>query len=403
MSGGGFSQARLGRLHEIMAGHVAAGEMPGLVTLVSRGGEIEADAIGRLAFDSPAPMRQDTIFRIASLTKPVTAVAAMLLVEDCVLHLDDPVDAFLPELANRQVLRAIDSMLEDTVSATRPTTLRDLLTLRLGLGAIFAPPGKYPIQRALDEAGLSPGPVLPDMTADELMQRLGRLPLLYQPGERWLYNTGFDILGVLIGRASGMSFGEFLQTRIFAPLGMKDTGFSVPASKLDRLPAAYWRNPETDELQIFDRIEDSRWSMPARFESGAGGLVSTVDDMLVFGRMMLANGRYDDERLLSRPMITLMTSDQITPEQKAASAADSFPGFWDSHGWGFGVSIDTRCDDLASTPGHYGWYGGYGMSWYVDPAEELIGILMTQRVWDATGMPKVLLDFWTGTYQAIAD
>jgi CubicO group peptidase (beta-lactamase class C family) len=243
---------------------------------------------------------------------------------------------------------------------------------------------------------------LPTVPPDELMERYGNLPLLHQPGEKWLYNTGSDILGVLIARATDMTLGEFLQERIFDPLGMKDTAFSVPTSKRDRLPAAYWTNFESGEFEVFDPTHDSRWASPPAFESGASGLVSTVDDLFAFAQMMLGNGKFGNERLLSRPAIALMTTDQITPEQKAASASDFFPGFWDSNGWGFGVAINTRRDNLATTPGRYGWDGGYGTSWYVDPAEELIGILLTQRVWDAAG-PLPTFDFWTSAYQAIDD
>ena len=233
------------------------------------------------------------------------------------------------------------------------------------------------------------------------MKRFGSLPLVHQPGERWLYNSGSDILAVLISRVTGTSLGEFLRERIFAPLGMNDTAFSVPASKLDRLPSSYWTNFETGEFEVFDGVDDSRWASPPAFESGAGGLVSTVDDLLVFGQMMLNGGKYEGERILSRRSVELMTTDHISSEQKAVSGF--FPGFWDNHGWGFGVSVVTRRDDLAATPGRYGWDGGYGTSWYVDPKEEMVGILLTQRVWEATGAPEVLLDFWTSAYAAIDD
>jgi CubicO group peptidase (beta-lactamase class C family) len=397
-----LSQARLERMHDVMAGHVESEFVPGLVTLLSRRGETHVDVIGTTAFDSDEPMRRDTIFRIASVTKPIVAAAAMILVEETVLRLDDPVDPLLPELANRQVLRTLESPLEDTVPANRPITLRDLLTFRLGYGAVFAAPGQYPIQAAMEEAGVAAGPLLPAFPPDELMERYGSLPLLHQPGERWFYNSGSDILGVLIARATDMTLGEFLQERIFAPLGMKDTAFSVPASKLDRLATAYWTNFATGEFEVFDPVQDSRFGSPPAFESGAGGLVSTVDDLFAFAQMMIANGKFGDERILSRPSVQLMTTDQITSEQKAASAADFFPGFWDSNGWGFGVAVNTRRDNLAATPGRYGWDGGYGTSWYVDPTEELIGIFLTQRVWDAAG-PVAMFDFWTSAYQAIGD
>jgi CubicO group peptidase (beta-lactamase class C family) len=401
MSTGGLSETRLARMQDVMAGHVDRGVVPGVATLLSRRGEVQVDAIGTKAFGDSDPMRRDTIFRVASVTKPIVAAAAMILVEECALRLDEPVDQWLPELADRRVLRAIDSPLDDTLPANRPITLRDLLTFRLGIGAVMVFPPRYPIQQAMAEAGVGSGPALPAHTPDELMKRFGSLPLAHQPGERWLYDSGSDILGVLISRATGTSLEEFLRERIFAPLGMNDTSFSVPESKLNRLASSYWTNPSTGEFEIFDGVDDSRWASPPVFESGAGGLVSTVDDLLAFGEMMLKRGKYRNERILSRRSVEVMTTDQITPEQKAVSGF--FPGFWDSHGWGFGVSIVTRRDDLAATPGRYGWDGGYGTSWYVDPKEELIGILMTQRVWDASGAPVVLLDFWTSAYGAIDD
>jgi CubicO group peptidase (beta-lactamase class C family) len=401
MSSGGFSGARLGSMHDVMAGHVERGVVPGIVTLVSRRDDVHVDAIGTKAFGGSDPMQHDTIFRVASVTKPIVAAAAMILVEECALRLDEPVDPWLPELADRWVLRTIDSPLDDTVPANRPITLRDLLTFRLGIGAVMVFPPRYPIQQAMAEAGVAPGPTLPAHAPDELMKRFGSLPLVHQPGERWLYNSGSDILGVLIARVAGTSLEEFLRERIFAPLGMNDTAFSVPASKLYRLASSYWTNLATGEFEVFDGVDDSRWASPPVFESGAGGLVSTVDDLLAFGQMMLKGGKYGHQRILSRPSVQLMTTDHISPEQKAVSGF--FSGFWDSHGWGFGVSIVTRRDDLAATPGRYGWDGGYGTSWYVDPEEELVGILMTQRVWDSPSPPGVLLDFWTSAYQAIDD
>jgi CubicO group peptidase (beta-lactamase class C family) len=401
MNNGGFSGARLGGMHDVMTGHVQRGLVPGIVTLVSRRDEVHVDAIGTKEFGGSDPMRRDTIFRIASVTKPIVATAAMILVEECVLRLDEPVDRWLPELADRRVLRAIDSPLDDTLPASRPITLRDLLTFRLGIGTVMVFPPRYPIQQAMAQAGVASGPTLPAHAPDELMRRFGNLPLVHQPGERWLYDSGSDILGVLISRVADTRLEEFLQVRIFEPLGMSDTSFSVPESKLDRLASSYWTNPSTGEFEIFDGVDDSLWASPPVFESGAGGLVSTVDDLLVFGQMMLKGGKYRNERILSRRSVELMTTDHITPEQKALS--EFVPGFWDNHGWGFGLSIVTRRDDLATTPGRYGWDGGYGTSWYVDPKEELVGILLTQRVWDDPGAPVVLLDFWTSAYGAIDD
>ena len=401
MSSGGLSRARLGRMHDVMAGHVERGGVPGLVTLVSRRDDVHVDAIGMKAVGGREPMRRDTVFRIASLTKPVTAVAAMILVEEAKLRLDDPVDRWLPELADRKVLRAIDASLDDTVPAKRPITLRDLLTFRLGHGAVMVFPERYPIQKAMAEAGVAPGPNLPSFPAEELMRRYGSLPLLHQPGEKWLYNSGSDILGVLIARVAGQTLESFLRERIFAPLGMKDTAFSVPEAKLDRLATCYRTDPATGRLAVFDEARGGRFARPPIFESGAGGLVSTIDDYLAFGRMMLNRGKHGGERILSRLSVELMTTDHITPEQKAASPF--FPGFWDNHGWGFGLSIITRRDDLAGVPGRFGWDGGYGTSAYMDPKEDMVAILMTQRLWDSPGAPEVWHDFWTSVYQAIDD
>jgi CubicO group peptidase (beta-lactamase class C family) len=325
----------------------------------------------------------------------------MILVEECRLRLDDPVDRWLPELADRRVLRAIDSPLDDTVPANRPITLRDLLTLRLGLGVIMAPTDQYPIQKALEEAGIAPSMSMPAFTPDEFMQRFANLPLLHQPGERWHYDSGADILGVLIARVSGQSFGAFLRDRIFDPLNMKDTGFSVPETKLDRLPTCYERDHATGRLAIFDQARGGQFASPPPFESGAGGLVSTVDDYLAFCHMMLNKGSYGNERILSRLSVELMTTDHLTPAQKAVSPFS--PGFWDNRGWGFGLAIVTRRDSLADVPGRFGWDGGFGTSAYTDPTEELIGILMTQRLMDSPVPPPVFQDFWTSAYQAIDD
>jgi CubicO group peptidase (beta-lactamase class C family) len=394
----GLSKARLGRMHEVMAGYVEAGDMPGLVTLVSRDGEIFVDAIGSIAFDGPL-MQRDTIFRITSMTKPVTAVAAMILVEECKLRLDDPVDRWLPELADRKVLRAIDAPLDDTVPAKRAITLRDLLTFRSGHGMIMAFPDRYPVQKAIAEAGFAPGPVFPSFPPDELMKRYGSLPLVYQPGERWLYNSGTEILSVLIARVAGTTFGEFLRDRIFAPLDMKDTAFSVPEAKRNRFATSYIRDHATQKLNVFDDPVTGKFSSPPVFENGSAGLVSTSDDFNAFAQMMLNGGRLGNERILSRPSVELMTTDQLTPEQKLGS--EIF--FGDNRGWGMGLSVFTRRDNLCHVPGRFGWDGGYGTSWYSDPKENLTGILLTQRMTDSPQPPRALVDFWTLAYQAIDD
>ncbi|TME09795.1 MAG: beta-lactamase family protein [Chloroflexi bacterium] len=403
MSNGGLSRVRLGRMHDIMAGYVERGEVPGIVTLVSRRCEVHVDAIGMKAVGGLDPMRRDTIFRISSMTKPITAVATMILVEECKVRLDESVDRLLPELAGRKVLKRVDGPLQDTVPANRPITVRDLLTFRMGFGQMMAPPDAYPILKAASELQIGMGPPAPSATPapDEWIRRLGTLPLMHQPGEKWMYNTGSDVLGVLIARASGQPLETFFRDRIFEPLGMKDTSFSVQDTKLDRLTTSYWTNFETGALELYDEAMGGQWSRPPAFPSGAGGLVSTIDDYLAFGQMMLNQGKHGNERLLSRPSVETMTTDQLTPEQKAASGI--VPGYFDGHGWGFGVSIVTRRDDVAAVPGRFGWDGGMGTSWYSDPREDMVTILMTQRAWTSPSPPDVCLDFWTSAYQAIDD
>jgi CubicO group peptidase (beta-lactamase class C family) len=398
----GLHRGRLARLEDTLSGYVARGEVPGLVSVVSRRGEAHVTALGTLGAHR-GPVRRDTIFRISSMTKPITAVAALILVEECKLRLDDPVDRLLPELADRRVLTRLDGPLEETVPAMRPITLRDLLTFRMGFGLLMARRDTHPILEAAQQLRIGMGPPGPAHlpAPDEWMRRLGQLPLMAQPGAKWLYNTSSDVLGVLIARAADQPFDTFLRERLFEPLGMKDTGFSVPASARERFATAYANNFETGALEVFDPAVDGQWNEPPAFPSGGGGLVSTVDDYLAFAHMLLAKGRHGRVRILSRPSVEAMTCDHLTPENKAGGSL--VPGYFDSHGWGFGVSVVTRRDDIASTPGKYGWDGGLGTSFYADPREEMITLLFTQRAWTSPRPPPICLDFWTSAYQAIDD
>lgn len=270
----GLSQARLARLDAVIAGHVDRGEIPGIVALVARRGDVHVEVAGSLALGNAPPMTRDAIFRISSVTKPITAVATMILVEECKLRLDDPVDDLLPELANRRVLKSIESVLDDTVSANRAITLRDLLTLRMGFGLLMRPPGATPIQRAAEALALGQGPPNPMAfpPPDEWIRRLGTLPLILQPGEQWMYNTGADVLGVLIARASRTSFPDFLAERVFEPLGMKDTAFFVPTENQHRLTTSYTpMQPPAHFRSSMAPLADSgtrrRHSPPARGDS----------------------------------------------------------------------------------------------------------------------------------------
>lgn len=398
MSGGGLSKSRLARMRDVMAGYVERGEVPGLVLAVSRRGEAAIEAIGAADQDG-TPIHSDTIFRISSMTKPITAAAVMSLVEECKLRLDDPVDDLLPELAGRSVLRSLDSPLDDTVPAERPITVRDLLTFTWGFGMVIAPPGSFPIQQAMVDLDLgqgAPDPLVPP-PPDEWMRRLGTLPLIHQPGAGWMYNTGSDVLGVLIARVSGKPLEEFLRERIFEPLKMTDTGFSVPAASLSRLATGY----EDNGSDVYDTVADSKWKRPPAFPSGAGGLVSTVPDYLAFGEMMLRMGKHDGGRVLSRPSVELMITDQLTPEQKQGSGL--FAPYFANHGWGLGLSVVTKQDSFEEPVGRYGWNGGLGSVYYTDPREDLIMILMTGCAKFVFTPPKIYRDFWTLAYAAIDD
>lgn len=387
-------------MHDVLSGYIERKEMPGMVSLVSHDDDVEVAVLGTRAFDSPAPMTRDTIFRIASITKPITAVAAMILVEECKIRLDESIEPWLPELADRRVLRSLSSDIADTVPAVRSITVRDLLTSVMGFGSVMALPNTYPIQEYIRQLKIGgDGPPRPAQapSTDEWMRRLGSLPLMAQPGERWMYNVSVDVLGVLIERVAGKSFGEFMRERIFDPLGMRDTAFSVPPEKLDRFLPSYYLNSETNTLDVYDGVENSDWGVPPPFESGAGGLVSTINDFFAFSRMMLNQGSLNGEQILSRRSVDLIASDQLTPKQRAG--AELF--FGDFSSWGFCLAVDTRRREVYHTPGRFGWTGGLGTTAYVDPAENMIGILFTQRLMDSPDPPNFMSDFWTLAYTAM--
>ena len=363
------------RLEEIVETAVARGDAPGVVAAVGRGDEGYVAAAGVMAAGGP-PMRSDTLFRIASITKPVTAAVVLSLAEDGLLGLEEPVDRLLPELADRRVLRRPDGPLTDTIEAERAVTTRDLLTFTWGFGmqgAMFMAPEPWPIVTAVAERELgSFGPPQPDTTPepDTFMARLGELPLLAQPGERWLYSAGSQVLGVLAARAAGAPFGDVMRERVLAPLGMDDTAFY--ASDTSRLATAYERRD--GELAVSDP-PDGQWSRPPRFPDGAGGLVSTAEDLLRFGRMLLLPG---GNPVLTAGTVAEMTSDQLTPAQLARV----WPGFsfLGDRGWGYGVSV---------TEWGYSWEGGSGTAWANVPDQDLTVVVLTQRAGDETGLPAV--------------
>jgi CubicO group peptidase (beta-lactamase class C family) len=380
-------------LTDLLDHHVRARALPGAVALIATGDEVEVAAVGARAFGG-APMTRDSIFRIASVTKPVTAAAAMMLVEQGTLALDDPVARWLPELASPMVVRTPSSPVDDVVPARRAITVRDLLEFRSGHGfpADFALPAVALLFSELHQGPPAPQQVTPP---DEWMRTLAAIPLLHHPGEAWLYNTGADILGVLVARASGMPFDEFLAERVFGPLGMQDTGFHVPAADHLRFTEYYRPDPDPDaaELAVVDR-PDGQWSVRPAFCSGAGGLVSTVDDLLAFQRMLLADGTGPDgARLLSPASVRLMTRNHLTATERDASRV-----FLEGQGWGFGGSVDVERIDPWNVPGRYGWVGGSGTAAHVVPADgasgERVTILLTQVEMTSPSAPTVMREFW---------
>ncbi|MEV0286560.1 serine hydrolase domain-containing protein [Kribbella sp. NPDC050820] len=336
----------------MLSQYVDNGDLPGLVSLVSRAGETRVEVLGNTAFDGP-PMQRDSLFRVASFTKPIVAAAAMILVDELRLSMDGRVDTLLPELAATRVLRSPDGPVDDVVPLERPITLRDLLTFRQGLGETDHPG----IRQREDELELRTfGPPVPrtPLEPDEWMRRFATLPLQYQPGQRWMYSTGSHLLGVLIARATEQPLEEFLQERLFEPLGMRDTGFTAPDPT--RLTTAYVGD------DLLDPAAASQWLQPPSFPDASGGLISTADDFHAFAQMLLTGG----DRILSPAAVAEMTTDHLTAGQRTAAADFLGP----DTGWGYGLSVSAD---------RYGWAGGLGTLWSTTPAHQTISILLTQR------------------------
>ena len=361
------------------------------MAVVANGDDVEAAAVGARSFGGAA-MTRDSLFRVASVTKPITAAAVMMLVDEGTLALDDAVARWLPELAAPMVVRTPDAPVDDVVPARRAITVRDLMTFRSGHG--FPDDFSLPAV-ALLFSELHQGPPAPQENApvDAWMRTLAAIPLLAHPGERWLYNTPSDILGVLVARASGRSFDTFLAERVFGPLGMRDTGFHVPADRLHRFTDSYRPDPDSGGLTVIDTPE-GQWSRPPAFPSGAGGLVSTADDLLAFQRMLLAGGTSaDGTRLLSPEAVSQMTTDHLTAEQRAASTL-----FLEGQGWGYGGSVDVERIDPWNVPGRYGWVGGSGTAAHIVPGgrphHHRVTILLTQVEMTSPVAPPVMREFW---------
>ena len=381
-----MSPERLERVTGVLDKYIAAGELAGAVSLIYRHGEIaHLSARGFQDIEARTPMQRDTIFGLASMTKPVTAVATMILVEEGKMRLDEPIDRWLPELADRQVLDDPNGPLDEVHDSPRPITVRDLLRYTMGIG----PPGysgvapDAPIAAAFPQRGGG--------TADEYLKRLGALPLMYEPGEHFVYNTASDVSGALIARVSGMGFDQFLETKLFEPLGMTDTGFWVPPAKRARLATSYSAGSGT-----LVPSANTRYLEPPVFPSGAAGLVSTVDDYLAFARMLLNEGEVDGVRILSRKSVELMTTDQLTEDPAKRFLG---PGFWRGSGFGLGLMLTTERLDLGPSVGSFWWHGASGVIWIADPHEDLIYINLIQRSY----YPRFNADYMQAVYQAIVD
>jgi CubicO group peptidase (beta-lactamase class C family) len=351
-------------LEELLQRHVEAGTVPGAVALLGSG-DVEVVTAGLTAVGGNR-MHDDAIMRIQSMTKPITSIAALRLVEAGRVGLDQGVEAWLPELADRRVLSSPTAPLDDTVPAVRPITVRHLLTNSSGYGMALV---SSPLQQAMAENGTEAGPEPPSLGAEEWLTRLADLPLAFQPGEGWRYHHSFAVLGILIARVTGRPLGDHLMEDLFNPLGMTDTALWVPKDKLDRLPAAYRHSD--DGLVEIEPAGGGFYAGPPSFDVSHGELVSTARDFHRFARMLATAGMVDGEPVISADHLRQMTSDQVPAENKTPDSF--FPGFWEQSGWGFGVGVQLE----GPRRGRYGWGGGQGTDFFIDP-DGTIGILFIQ-------------------------
>jgi CubicO group peptidase (beta-lactamase class C family) len=363
--------------------HAAAGRFPGYVAALRIDGRAAVRAGGRLAVDPDSPaMDENTLFRIASLTKPIGGVLTLSLIQDGVLGLDDPIARWLPEASSPVVLLAPDAPLDETVAATTPITVRHLLSFTAGWGVVFE---ETPLQTAMLERQVFPGPLTPPMTGDEFVARVCALPLLFQPGGGWLYDTCLDLLGVLLARATGRTLSELVAERVTGPLGMTSTTFGT--ADVGRLATAY--QPGPDGLEVLDPPEGV-FSGPSRFEELGSGLVASAPDLLRFFSAMADGGA----GVLSAELLSLMTTDALTDHQRAQALPIVGPG----GSWGLGTAVDIEAAEPWMAPGRWGWNGGTGTTAYVDPTRDAVGVLLTQRA--MTGPDDGFGDFWSAVAAA---
>ncbi|MFF0778278.1 serine hydrolase domain-containing protein [Streptomyces sp. NPDC003720] len=373
-------------LHDLLEAHVGAGTVPGAVGVVARGDRVEIAAVGSQDVGGSVPMARDSIFRVASITKSVTAAALLILVEEGRIALNDPIRTWLPELAEPMVVRTPASPVDDVVPAARPISVFDVLASQAGYG--FPSDFTLPAVQELftvQKDGRVPSNFPP---ADKWMTALGRVPLLYQPGDAWLYDTCSVLQGVLISRVTRQPLPEFLAERIFQPLGMVDTGFEVPAAKRGRF-TSFYRPTGDGSLELADG-PDGEWSSLPALPLGNGGLASTAEDWLTFSRMLLADGvAANGRRVLTAGSVRMMTTDHTNPAQRHIGRL-----FLEGQGWGFGGSVDIARTHPWNVPGRYGWVGGTGTAAHIVPDTGAVTILLTQVGATGPAPAPVIRRFW---------
>ncbi len=372
---GGFSSDGLATIPAALQPVIDAGDLSGFVTLLWRKGETaQVNTLGWRDVEAKAPMTRDTLFRIASMTKPITSVAALMLLEEGKLRLDDPITKWMPEFKDLRVLKDAAGPLDATVPAERDITVDDLMTHRSGLAYAFTSIG--PIAQAYEKALGSP--LGTHLTPDEWLAALGTLPLSYQPGERFHYSHATEVLGFLVGRVAGTGYRDFIMQRILKPLGMDDTDFWCPPEKRDRMAKLYRINPKTDAMED---VSLPHLPGPPEFCAGGGGLISTADDYLQFARMMLNGGELDGVRYLKPETIALMRQNRLSDAQRQVP----FMGipFWLGQGFGLGVSVITDPEKQAwmgaGSEGSFGWPGAFGTWWQADPQEDMVMLYLIQN------------------------
>ena len=386
----GMSSARLARLDEIMTRrYVDGGYLPGILTYVYRKGHLVHTGIsGHMDLERGKKMQEDAIFRIYSMSKPITAVALMMLVEEGLVGLDDAVSSHIPAWRDLGVYASgTPSLLADapptfmTTPLQRPMKVIDLATHTSGLtyGFMMRTAVDSAYRRAKVTDRQTPGGL------SAMVDQLARIPLDFSPGTAWNYSVSIDVLGYLVEKLSGVSFGEFLRTRLFLPLGMTDTAFDVPANKIDRFTSCYQPESASGGLRLQDDARESPYAKPALLESGGGGLVSTAHDYLRFCRMMLNGGTLDGVQILSPKTVALFSLNYLPEGREVADM--SLPGMFSESGYagvgfslGCGVNVDVAKTRLPGSLGEYFWGGAASTAFWIDPKEELTVVFMTQVI-----------------------